>query len=400
MGTWIAPFVRPFMPQRFRTTLNSYGSIPRPDGPPQAHAAGLDPDRVLILGTDAAAGWGVRSQDLALPGQLARALSGLTGRGADVDLLADARPVSLTAWAGQAPTGDLGEYDAVVIVGGVIDAAFLRPETQWTAHLRWLLDSLRSGLAARVPILVMGIPYLSALPLYAVTPGGLFDEWAARLNTATVTLCTALPDTFFIPSPPMPKAVRGRYRNADDYRQLALAPARTLAPLLDAEARNAASVSRDARHRPQDAARRVHAIDTLKLLDGTPAHPHPQIDDVVRRARTLFGTEGAAFTVVDRDRQWNISTVGLDATDIPLEESFCVTTIQHASPFVVEDSWTDPRGPVGTPYRFYAGHPVEAPDSTRIGTLCVFDQTPRTVEQLDLELLRDLALSIQRHLAS
>jgi hypothetical protein len=49
--------------------------VPRPGGRSQVHSAGVDPDRVLLMGSGMAVGWGVTSHDVGLGGALARALT-------------------------------------------------------------------------------------------------------------------------------------------------------------------------------------------------------------------------------------------------------------------------------------------------------------------------------------
>ena len=75
--------LRPLMRSWVRQVFRNLADVPRPLDDPRAHASGVDSDRILLFGGGAAVGWGVLSHNLALPGSLARALSDLTGRGAD-----------------------------------------------------------------------------------------------------------------------------------------------------------------------------------------------------------------------------------------------------------------------------------------------------------------------------
>ena len=61
--------------------------LPRPTDATIAHASGNNPDRMLLLGSGPAMGYGVLSHDLALPGQLARQISAASGRGVTVDVV-------------------------------------------------------------------------------------------------------------------------------------------------------------------------------------------------------------------------------------------------------------------------------------------------------------------------
>jgi GAF domain-containing protein len=85
----------------------------------------------------------------------------------------------------------------------------------------------------------------------------------------------------------------------------------------------------------------------------------------------------------------------------PRAHSFCARTIQQAEPTVIADATSDPRvmsSPLAQgphPIRFYAAHPIESPDGYRIGSFCIYDPEPREAGDINLEVLRDLALLAQ-----
>ncbi|MDH3749998.1 MAG: sensor domain-containing diguanylate cyclase, partial [Gammaproteobacteria bacterium] len=74
--------------------------------------------------------------------------------------------------------------------------------------------------------------------------------------------------------------------------------------------------------------------------------------------------------------------------------------------FVVEDAHVDERfadNPLvtGDPtVRFYAGCPVHAPDGSRIGTLCLIDDAPRSFSPSEEQTLKDFAALVDDELAS
>lgn len=148
---------------------------------------------------------------------------------------------------------------------------------------------------------------------------------------------------------------------------------------------------------PADEDERLNALRALLLLD-TP--PEERFDRLARFAAEQLGTPIALLTLVDGQRQWFKSRVGLDATETPREISFCGHAILKDELFVVEDASSDPRfsdNPLvtGDPHiRFYAGAPLSAPGGHHIGTLCVIDTVPRTLGRVDrsiLDALRRLA---------
>lgn len=402
MSTLIPALLRPLRRQQYRLSTGMPSGVPRPYDAPQAHAHGDNPDRILVFGNGVAAGWGVASHELALPGQLARTLSRRTGRGADVDVLAD------TAWdietAADVLAGrDLRGYDAVVVVMGASDAYRFLPAERWAAGLVRLLETLERETSSATGITMMGIQPISTIPTFHSKPGGMGDRWARRLNRLSFAICEGRSRAHFIEAPESVGPLRGqtsptlddqRYRSPERFRQWAVVQAAFIAPFLDAQSASDRP-ARVARNQPQSSARRRAALWEMRLLD-TP--DEKRFDDIVRHAQSMFGTHGAAFTVIDENRQWNKSVAGFDDRELPLEQSFCTVTIRSADALVIEDSWKDDRAPEGSPMRFYAGYPVEASNGTRIGALCVFDEDPRSAASVDVSLLRDLAHAIQREL--
>ncbi|WP_296944039.1 PAS domain S-box protein [uncultured Massilia sp.] len=144
---------------------------------------------------------------------------------------------------------------------------------------------------------------------------------------------------------------------------------------------------------PDEAARRA-LLESLDLLDTA---PEPVFDRVTRLAARLLGVPIALFSLVDADRQWFKSRVGLAASGTSRADAFCAHTILGEQPLVVEDALADPRfhdNPLvtGEPHvRFYAGVPVRGVHGEAIGTLCAIDSRPRTLAPSDLQVLRDLA---------
>ncbi|MBU2873179.1 ATP-binding protein [Marinobacter salexigens] len=145
---------------------------------------------------------------------------------------------------------------------------------------------------------------------------------------------------------------------------------------------------------PADESKRQAALDHLRILD-TP--PEARFDRLTRMAARLLDVPIALISLVDRDRQWFKSCVGLDASETPRSVSFCGHALFDNEPLVVEDAQEDERfrdNPLvtGDPnIRFYVGTPLHSADGYALGTLCVMDRKPRTLSEEDRECLRDLA---------
>jgi PAS domain S-box-containing protein len=145
---------------------------------------------------------------------------------------------------------------------------------------------------------------------------------------------------------------------------------------------------------PANDSERVAELCSLHILD---TRPEERFDRITATVQRVFHVPIALITLVDRNRQWFKSNIGLPATQTPRKISFCGHAILNDEAFVVPDASLDPRfadNPLvtGEPrIRFYAGVPLHSTSGARLGTLCVIDKKPRTIAASDIETLRDLA---------
>jgi diguanylate cyclase (GGDEF)-like protein len=145
---------------------------------------------------------------------------------------------------------------------------------------------------------------------------------------------------------------------------------------------------------PPDEPQRLAALHNLGLLF-TPAEE--RFDRITRLASRALACPMALIALVGSECGWFKSVLGLDAAEAPRDVSFCAHAILNDDTLVVEDATLDPRfadNPLvagDLHIRFYAGHPLHAPEGSRVGTLCVIDSKPRKLAPADLQTLRDLA---------
>ncbi len=144
---------------------------------------------------------------------------------------------------------------------------------------------------------------------------------------------------------------------------------------------------------PREAAR-LEALKDYRILD---TDAEQSYDDITFLAAQLCDVPIALISLVDADRQWFKSKVGLDVSETSRDVSFCAHAILGDHTLVVKDAREDER------FRdnalvcsepnivFYAGVPLCTPSGARLGSLCVIDQRPRELSSLQLRSLETLA---------
>jgi two-component sensor histidine kinase/PAS domain-containing protein len=155
------------------------------------------------------------------------------------------------------------------------------------------------------------------------------------------------------------------------------------------------SLPRNVRESVRDVSRRK-VLSALEVLDTA---DDPDFDRLTRLAASIFNAPVALVTLVDADRQWFRSSVGIRVRETPVSMSFCAHSIadKAQNSLVILDATQDPRfadNPLVTGeehVRFYAGVPITV-YGERLGSLCVLDRVPhKSVEPRLMEQLADLA---------
>ncbi|HZG38024.1 MAG TPA: GAF domain-containing protein [Nodosilinea sp.] len=148
---------------------------------------------------------------------------------------------------------------------------------------------------------------------------------------------------------------------------------------------------------PTQEAARLEALRQYKVLD-TPAER--SYDDITALAAFICDVPIALISLVDAERQWFKSAVGLVVQETSRDVSFCAHAILRPAIMIVNDASGDERfadNPLvtGEPgIRFYAGVPLISPEEQPLGTLCVIDRKPRTLNDHQIKALDALARQV------
>jgi len=154
---------------------------------------------------------------------------------------------------------------------------------------------------------------------------------------------------------------------------------------------------------PKNEEERLKALTSLNILDTS---SEERFDRLARMAKRMFDVPIALVSLVDENRQWFKACIGLSVSETSRDVSFCGHAILGNEVFIIPDATIDERfhdNPLVTscPYiRFYAGCPLRYADGLMLGTLCIIDTKPRSMNNDDIEALNDLATTAERELAA
>lgn len=153
---------------------------------------------------------------------------------------------------------------------------------------------------------------------------------------------------------------------------------------------------------PADENKRMDAVHRLAILD---THPEERFDALTREAVEKLKVPISMISILDTDREWFKSCVGLDQKEGARAASFCGHALLAKNIFIVEDTLKDPRfadNPmvVGFPFiRFYAGVALfDYKTLQPIGVFCVKDTKPRVLTVEETGIIVDLANRVEKEI--
>lgn len=143
---------------------------------------------------------------------------------------------------------------------------------------------------------------------------------------------------------------------------------------------------------------RIQTLHDLLLLN-TPREE--RFDRITAFAASEFDVPIVLISLVDQERVWYKSTVGVRFSEGARQESFCSHAVSMVETLIVRNALEDRRFNamsvvLGEPcVRFYAGALLRLPNGLNVGTLCIMDKTTRIFDRMDTAILgglRDLVV--------
>jgi GAF domain-containing protein len=148
---------------------------------------------------------------------------------------------------------------------------------------------------------------------------------------------------------------------------------------------------------PDNEVSRLNTLLRYEILD-TPAER--DFDDITLMAAQICQTPISLISLVDANRQWFKSTLGVTQQETPRELAVCAHAIMNREPLIIPDLRRDERFkdfPMVTsdPFiRFYAGAPLWSKSGHALGSLCVLDRVPRELSSSQIEGLEALGRQV------
>lgn len=200
--------IRPIVNRWLATSDVSWRTLRTPDGPPVARSEGPDPDRVLLTGAGISMGYGMESHDVALPGQLARRVTAITGRGVQVDVVAG-ETLTVEDAVANLTVKRLRELDLVIATPGTFEKLLLLPVSAWRARIELILDHFAENAPASLRVQFVAVPELSHILRMPWPLAVLADRSSRALNRSLAEACAARPYAEFVPFRPTEPVGRG-----------------------------------------------------------------------------------------------------------------------------------------------------------------------------------------------
>lgn len=148
---------------------------------------------------------------------------------------------------------------------------------------------------------------------------------------------------------------------------------------------------------PTDEVERITALKSYEILD---TKEELIYDQLTLLASQICGTKISLITLIDENRAWFKSHVGLNVKEVPRDLAFCNQVVFDKQTMVINNLHQDPRfakNPyvTGEPHvSFYAGVSLTDSEGHSLGTLCVLDENPQELTNIQIQSLHIVASQV------
>lgn len=145
--------------------------------------------------------------------------------------------------------------------------------------------------------------------------------------------------------------------------------------------------------------KRLNNLYSYNILD---THTETVFDELTNLVSSLINIPIVLISLIDKERQWFKSKVGLNINETPRDISFCQYAIMQNEIFEVENALEDNRfnkNPLVTNdpnIVYYVGSPLTDNEGLNIGTLCAIDTSPRKLSYSDRSIIKTVSKRIIR----
>lgn len=194
----VAWLTKPAITRWLASSPQSWRSLVMPPHSDSQHARGADPDRILLIGSGIAVGYGLPSHETALGGELARQIAHHTRRGSRVDVLTEV-DMAVERMTELLDHARLDGLDAIVATPLGVESLLIISRPRWRRHLRHLLDHISATAPVSVQLYLIGLPSVADLGDLPPALAALSRHTQRRLNLDLERFCAAHPQATYVP---------------------------------------------------------------------------------------------------------------------------------------------------------------------------------------------------------
>ena len=151
--------------------------------------------------------------------------------------------------------------------------------------------------------------------------------------------------------------------------------------------------------KPENESLRIASLKELQIIN---TEPEAKYDNIAHLASYICDVPVSLITLIAEENQWFKAKIGTDLCENDRNISFCSHAILKPHDLMeVQDTLLDPRfkdNPMVTSnlnIRFYAGMPLKSNNGEAIGTLCIIDTKPHSLDDKQKEALKALAKQVE-----